>query len=66
MIIGEIGEPLILRAKEGECLLMRKSIKGGYVIESALCGDNKFEGKIIIEYDVNPIIRPPKPEDHHG
>jgi hypothetical protein len=57
MIIIEAGEPFVIRPREGECFTIRKSIHGGYVIGIAWAGDGKLNGKIVIEHDVEPIIR---------
>jgi hypothetical protein len=57
MIIAEIHEPLILRPKNEECFIIKKSIAGGYLITTAWAGEGKLNGKIIIEPGVEPVIR---------
>jgi hypothetical protein len=40
-----------------QCLMIKKKKSGGYLIESAWIGDDeKLNGKIVIEHDVEPII----------
>jgi hypothetical protein len=62
MIIVEAQEPLIIRLKDEECFTIRKSIKGGYIINTALPVNEKLYGKILIEPDVEPVIMG-KPEE---
>jgi hypothetical protein len=63
MIQAKIPGRLILRPEAGECLCISKSVRRGYVIETAYVGaGDKLDGGILIEHGVNAVFEK-KPEE---
>jgi hypothetical protein len=47
--------------REGECFIIEKSKspKGGYIIKTAWTMKDILDGRMIIDYDVEPIMKNP-------